>query len=211
MDRDLREAERSGDPVAVLRERLRAGELTRKHVELAASLGHPVAGALYPEAAALVWTAQALEAKAKAVLEASQLLGETLPARVAADWAESVLPVFESMRPGINKVPREAIAAARAWAECPCEEHRLAAAAAGSEAASAAEAIDDEEDADDRKGAYAADAAQGACLAANAGTETAALFAAKAARSATRALERSDAERKWQSLRLAAYVLGEVE
>jgi hypothetical protein len=132
MDRDLREAERSGDPVALLRERLRAGELTQAHVELAASLGHAAARELCPEVELVVdWYYESHDA----ITAAASLLGETLPARIAADWAERGLPLWKPKSPRDN-APRDAIAAARAWANCPCEAHKVAA----SEAAAAARA-----------------------------------------------------------------------
>jgi hypothetical protein len=44
----------------------------------------------------------------------------------AADCAESTLRQFEGQYPDDGR-PRAAVAAARAWSDCPCEEHRLAA------------------------------------------------------------------------------------
>ena len=59
MDRYLREAERSGDGVALLKAKLRVGELTKAHVELAASLGHTAALELFPDVDAVDWDALA--------------------------------------------------------------------------------------------------------------------------------------------------------
>jgi hypothetical protein len=158
MDKDVREAERSGDVAGLLRARLRAGELTQAHVELAASLGHASALELCPKVELVNWSSNEV---GETLETATTLLGdETLPARVASDWAERVLPLFEAVfQPceylpnGVLEVvnftaeetrrrkaraaeefpyaeatkPREAVAAARAWAACPCQEHRGAA------------------------------------------------------------------------------------
>lgn len=127
MDRELRGAERSGDPVALLRARLRAGELTEAHVALAARLGHTAARGIVSDETLVDW-ADAYQRR-QAIEASRELLGDTLPVRVAADWAERALPAWENSGLGgnhpHNKRPREAIAAAKAWAACPCEKHRL--------------------------------------------------------------------------------------
>ena len=79
-DSKLRDLERSGDGVGLLRERMRAGQLTREHVELAASLGHAHARVVCPESELVTYADLSME-----VQRATALLGETLPARLAAD------------------------------------------------------------------------------------------------------------------------------
>jgi hypothetical protein len=147
--------ERARDPVALLRERLRAGELTLEHIEFAARLGHAAARELCPgvelvgwrmsfdrsfdENQTWIWPELGAEVAAymaarvppsSAVREATALLGdETLAACVAADWAESVLRLFKGPYTKDTSA-REAIDAARRWAASPCEKYRRRAAAA---------------------------------------------------------------------------------
>ena len=185
-------ATRQRGSAAHLNARVRAGELTAEHVTLAASLGHAAARELDP--VPLVDWAN-WDARRGAISAARDLLDETLPARVAADWADRVLPLWEAKHPDDDR-PRKAIEAARAWAECPCDEHTKAAAAAYAAAYAAACAAYAAHGA-----AYAAHAAACAAYAARA-RATAARDAATAARDA------ADAEQEWQRLRLAAYVLG---
>ncbi len=127
--------------------------------------------------------------------------------RAACDWAEHVQP---DPVPGASAL---AVALARAWADCPCEEHRLAAYAAAGAARHAANA------ANTANNAYAAYAAHAARHAANAAAERTAdeatayavaaaayaAYAAHAAAYAARAAERTAAnaaEREWQGRRL---------
>jgi hypothetical protein len=260
MDKDLRQADRSGDAAGVLRARLRAGELTQQHVELAARLGHPAALELFPDAPPVDW--ENSDAPDVAIATARDLLTKTLPARVAADWAERALRVWEGRHPNDPR-PRKAIAAARAWAGCPCREHQKAVGAADRAASDAAWLVPDFDttpaadaaacaagaaefyDCNDgdalvinsasASAGYAAEAiaesvhpphggALKALAAAVAGVaeavganaiaaakvvEAEVLAAGDAAEIASAAL--LVAEREWQRLRLAAYVLGEVE
>ena len=104
--RELQRQVSAGDVEAetkLLLERVRAGELTQAHVELAATLGHAAALELFPDAEAVEWTAPPpgavlrppLGGLTDVVAKAVELLGdETLPACVTADWAERVLSVF---------------------------------------------------------------------------------------------------------------------
>lgn len=271
MDRDLREAERSGDHVALLWGRVRVGEVAPAHVEFAARLGHVAALTLFPmsdrraltdargllrkdlfpdvdEAAELAgWLPPGVrfaidwgdrDGPEEAIDEAATLLGDhTLSARVAADWAERVLPVFEGQYPKDAR-PRDAIAAARAWIACPCEDHRQLAKASADGPASDAY-LDAYEAAVAAEAAGASDAVGAACAvyvtesardaaaaAANAGKGLAAYKAGFAAHAAAQMRGRQtggrswrrtregqlahDAEHEWQRLRLAAYVLREV-
>lgn len=224
MDERLRSAERSGDPGAVLRWRMRAGQLTPERVTLAARLGHPVARQLYPDVEPLVWEEQA----GAAVESARKLVDKALQARVTADWAERVLPRWEGQHP-TDARPRVAIAAARAWAACPCAEHEAAA-----EVASAAAEAAAYESRQAAPGAPSAlerlaraimgppqrpqdleerDPARLACKAADSAASEAyaGCGAASGASNAAAAAEDPDAERVWQALRLAAYLLDEVE
>ena len=223
-DERTREHERqaaSGDVEAAtagLRERMRAGELTQEHVELATSLGHDVARALCPDAVSMDWGTH--HQRLEAIAAATRLKDKTLSVSVAADWAERALPSWEAEHPP-NGAPRRAIAAARAWVACPCEAHGLL----------ADDAIDTAGPVYDAAGLRttlkgAACAAYAAADAAAAKTTDAAVFAAASA--STAALPRRpqprlvvsaaesarsltlDAEREWQRLRLAVYVLGEL-
>lgn len=126
--RDLERKLAAGDveaAAAVLRERMRAGEAA--HVELAARLGHTLAQRLCPDAEPLDWSDD--ELRLAAIQQAARLEGKTLPAQVAADWAERALPVWEKV--GTGRRPHEAIEAVRAWVAFPCEEHRRMAGTAG--------------------------------------------------------------------------------
>jgi hypothetical protein len=216
VDRRLREAERVGDPVALLRARLRAGELTHKHVELAASLGHVAAREVCPVVALVKWGGQTTD-QLKLLGVASTLLGDKkLPTRLAADWAEGVLPLFERQHPRDTR-PFEAIAAARAWVACPCKLHyRGASGASGRADAAGVKAAT-------KAARGAAEAASSAARGAFTGPKGAvlhhsilaahmAVVAAAGEGGRTRAARAGRAaEREWQRLRLAAYVLGEVD
>jgi len=104
---------------ALLQERARVGEVTLAQIELAAALGREDAAVLFPDVARVQWSDLA---KKRAVITSAQdLLGDvTLPARVAADWAEHVLNVFEEAHPE-DDLPRRSIEAARAWAQDPTD------------------------------------------------------------------------------------------
>jgi len=225
-DRTTRTAERlaaAGDPAARARylvARLRTGTVSREQVALAARLGAPVAREVLPGEPLVDWADYT--ARKAAIAETQAIVGRPSVVRCAADWAERVLPAWERDRAGDGR-PRVAIAAARAWADCPCEGHEAAAKAAA-DAASDASAS-----------AYAADAAYYASASAYAAAASASAYAyaacaayaayaacaaaAAAYASATTAYAAyaayvaadSDSEREWQRLRLAAYVLGEVE
>ena len=126
--RNLERAAAQGDVDAgtkLLLERMRAGELTQGHVELAAILGHSLARVLYPEVERVDWSLE--EPQLDAILRGAELLDKTLPARVAADWAERALPRWETLYSDDTRL-HEAIAAARVFARCPCQQHCLAAA-----------------------------------------------------------------------------------
>jgi hypothetical protein len=171
---------------------------------LAARLGHSEARAAHPDGAPVDWADW--QARLAAIREASELCGRPLPAAVAADYAERVLPLWEAVHPGDPR-PREAFAAAREWAECPCEGHRLAAAAAANAAPAGAADY----------AAYAAYAAAAATLRvavayASDAAAYAAAYAAYAAAGDTAAdnAAATAAEGQWQQRRLAAYLMGEV-
>jgi hypothetical protein len=134
MDRELREAERSGDSVAQLRARLRAGTLTQAHMDLAASLGHAAARELCPGIEEAVWQHGKLE---PVLIHAAELLGQTGLVRVVVAWAEHALWHANDSETHDSRA-RDAIAAAICWVDCPCEDHRLAADAAGLKAWQAA-------------------------------------------------------------------------
>jgi hypothetical protein len=203
----------------VLRERVRAGELTPAQIELAARLGHVDARALLPEAEDFPWSDR--ELVRSAIRDSAALLGtDTLPARVAADWAERVLPDFEAAFTHDAR-PREAIVAARAWAACPCLQHELAAL----DAANAAYAAASETSyapgwcAGARASAHAAACATTESSNAQVATDAASAATASAVRAAERAADYvlgTDAPARkrmqvWQGLRLASYLLREIE
>lgn len=211
-DSRLRHAERSADAVTLLRERLRAGECTQDHVELAASLGHSDARELCPDVKLVNWE-EGTQVRG-ALRRAALLLSESLPVRVAADWVERVLPTWEQHATADMR-PHEAVAAARAWASCPCDEHRDAAQVAqvAVDAAAAEVIADANDDTPLARAAWAvATAADGAARAAGGGSAAAAFEANSVASSAVKAAYNADpeAERNWQRLCLAAYVLRQV-
>lgn len=113
-----------------------AVSLSRERLELATRLGHPDAPQPSPEVALVVWSDSG--EREQVIGQVASLLGETIPARVAADWAEHVLPLWEIEYPDDLR-PHQAIAATRAWAACPCEEHGRAAADAATAARAAPE------------------------------------------------------------------------
>jgi hypothetical protein len=212
--RDLQRRATSGDPeaaAAALRERVRCGELTNDHVELAAYLGHKGARALCPEKEEVEWIS--IKDQRQAVMEAARRVGKTLPARVAADWAGRWLPKWEAVYPDDPR-PRAAISAARAWADCPCEDHRAQCARAMDAAQAAANQAGIDEmnaaGAEEEAISLAGDAAIVATNAARAGCATTRGTQATAARDALFFPEDDQEEGEWQRLRLAAYVLGEI-
>ena len=121
----------------------------------------PVEGLSSHLALGTLWEAESrgksVSDKTKTAFESARLVrrvGEiTHPvlANLACDWAEHVQP------DPVPKTSAAAIAAARAWALCPCEEHRAASAHAAAAARAAAALAD----------AYAADAACAAAYAAS--------------------------------------------
>ena len=111
------------------------------------------------------------------------------------DWAEHVQP------DPVPKESREAIAAARAWAACPCEEHRVGAdraayAAFAANAAARTAAAD---------AAFAANAAYRTAVAA-AGTDAVLLGLPTASFAANAAARSARDERTWQGERLLELV-----
>ena len=238
MDKALREAERSGDAVRLLRERLRAGELTQKRLELAASLGHAAARELCPEVESVNWlSVHWAEFRGRQPAKTRRMAGElvstahdllrdrTLPVRVASDWAEHVFHHFEAARPEDDR-PRKAIDRARAWVAGSTADARHGIAVEAAAAASAAaDAGFDVHDAPpgaispNGAAANAAFAAQAVAAAAAYADNDAHDAMDAACHAAHLVAEHADpdepvareAEREWQRLRLAAYVLGEVD
>ena len=157
-----------------LRQRIRAGELDERRVQLAAWLGYEpalqAAEPVGPEAPA--WAAD--WSPARRVLRWGGVLTHVEIVTLSCDFAER-LPQEDA--------GRAAIAAARAWAACPCEEHRQAAKAAA-------------------EAAWAA-AASGAAWAA-AVAEAVAVAVAVAEAAALGAADESD----WQALRIGEVLCG---
>jgi hypothetical protein len=227
MDRALRHAERSGDAAALLRERMRAGELTLEHIELAARLGHPVARTLCPSVALVDWPADGVDPggmtafglsvrlrpspRQRVIQHAAELCGVALGVRVAADWAERVLPIVEAAHPGDPR-PRHAIAAARACAQDPSPETVTAAKVAQDKAFDAAGHHRGDPNRTLRVSADAAAYAAGAAshwLDPDDAAFEVSDCAAWAASNAGAASADPDREYEWQRLHLAAGVLGE--
>ena len=119
IDHDLRWAVRAGDPTALLAARLRAGDVSPERVALAAALGHAAALEL-SDPAALPGDPRK---RAQAACEA---LGKVESVRWACDLADRALA--HAWTDSSDPRPAKAVAAARAWADCPCEAHRAAAA-----------------------------------------------------------------------------------
>lgn len=178
------------DPIAALRlitERLRLGLVTNERVKAAAECGHPAASVLFP-------------VDRTEDLQGMDLLTTFEQRLFACDCAERVLPIFERERPG-DKRPREAIETARRFARGEASERELSVA---EEAAW---------DAWDGSWAAAGSAAWAAAHGAVAWSAAGSAVRASArdavgasARDAARA-----AEIYWQRLRLAAYLLGEID
>ncbi|MCC6752073.1 MAG: hypothetical protein IT371_30755 [Deltaproteobacteria bacterium] len=223
-DERRRAAERSGDPVAVLRERLRRGEVTTEQVRIAAALGDERALALEPGRRDhdVVDDVGGIRLVGRALRDP-----HGLAVSVAADAAESVLPL-SSTSSGAS--PRRAIDLARRWVRdrrgVSAESLRDAMNAA---AAAALRATDDGAYVDEMIAASAALTAQTAMAAADevsrhvasaAGAGRTAGLAAMAVRRAVwaRADSGTGAEEgeddpyasPWLLTRLIAYVLREI-
>ena len=207
-DARLRQAQResaTGDPESMARfyrARVHAGVLNEDHVILAASLGDPAALVLCPNVASVNWRKRI----SHAIQAAADLCGRTLPALIAADWAERSLPKWESLYPD-DRRPHEAIAAARAWAECPCDSCRGTALSAA-EALRPISASSSPDlpawDTADWDAAKSAENSRFAVYATSANPDKASRCAAMSSRTT---MEPDDAEREWQRMRLAHYVL----
>jgi hypothetical protein len=126
-DLALRRAEREHDVVNVLAARIRCAEISPDRVAYAAALGHPAA-LLIAEPAEL--PAEPRERSARG----ARLLGHVETVRWACDLAERAV---DHAWTTFDPRPADAIAAARRWADCPCEEHRQDAEAAWTSAEAA--------------------------------------------------------------------------
>jgi len=115
-DRAYRRTERY-DPVAALAWRLRFGEIDPMRVAYAAALGHPVALQVVEPAELPA------DPRSRVELGVGQL-SYVAAVRWAADLAETA--VVRATH-GDDLRPASAIAAARAWADCPCREHAITA------------------------------------------------------------------------------------
>ena len=133
-DAAARLADRRG--TRTLADRLRRGEVDPHRVALASYLGHAEALAIMPPAELDVPDWAACWSPVRRVLRWGGLDQVTL-VRLACDLGERSLP---RCRPEDREACEAAYAAARAWAACPCEEHRSAAWARSAAAWSAAAA-----------------------------------------------------------------------
>ena len=150
----MTDATTRAQPTAFLRQRIRSGELDERRVQLAAWLGYePALQAAEPVGPEDVPSWAADWSPAHRVLRWGGALTHVEIVTLACDFAERVPQ---------EDAGRAAIAAARAWASCPCEEHR--------QAAKAAEAAASAVIAADTAAAVIAAAAASAAVAASAAT-----------------------------------------
>jgi hypothetical protein len=181
------------------------------------------------------------ERRESAILGSAHLLAdETFPVRVAIDWAERVLPVFEAWITSASlsdydeaEYPAKALRAARTWSERPHAKAAKYAEGAADFANLAAEFARGE--CWSSLPSLAAEACAWAAIAvAQSEARTQGHAVAQASHCAANARDNRssavgwlralfgpwrpgkggidpDAEREWQRLRLAAYVLGEVQ
>jgi hypothetical protein len=171
---------------------IRVGELDLQDVELASSLGHPLAIAVVGSRPLLDWSNWTIrENTYKKLIEEGK---KPLVVLQISDVAEMALQEFESRYPNDAR-PRQAIQAARRWAKEPTEENRTAAAAAYAAYTAAYAAAN---------AAYAA--AANAAYAAAYTTATAAYAAAYAAANAAYAAANAAYDR--QKHLLAEYLIG---
>ena len=112
-DTALRQAHRA-DPVAALAWRLRTDAITHERVAYAATLGHETA-------LQVVEPAKLPRGPRTRTQCGAVLLSPIEAVRWATDLAE--LAVDRAWTDASDTRPADAIAAARAWADCPCEEH----------------------------------------------------------------------------------------
>lgn len=103
--------------------KLRSGEIRREHVELAAQLGHPWAQKIVGPVPIIDFTTR--EDRIKFFDSLKQIDGNCyFIVKLACILAEHILPRFENVfRHELR--PRQAILAARQWANTPTEENRL--------------------------------------------------------------------------------------
>ena len=197
---------------SVLLDRLRAGLVSPHHLAVAGWLGDTAAAQCAP-----AWVPVPVQHRSYPVRHALRHAGLESPllVRLAADFAAHALPLFETAHHGDLR-PRAAIEAARAWAACPCEEHRLVAAAAYADADTYAYA-DAYADADAYAYAAAAAAADAAYAYAAAAAADAADAAAAAYAAAAAAYACADAyaaarqaEREWQRLHMISVLTGDL-
>ncbi len=145
-DADLRDLERrwkeSGghdDAVRYLQSRLRASDLPRERVEVAAWLGHPAACAVLGDDAPSGIAPWDL----RACVEALGRWGAPWVVRGAAGVLERAFPLMEDRTdPRWVAGVRTTLEAVRNVLACPCAEHRRAAHAAAGEASDTARAIE---------------------------------------------------------------------
>jgi len=90
-------------------------------IKLAAQLGDKISLSKFPEVNQCDW--ENWKERKNLLREAEKELGKPKIVEFTADIAERTLHIFEAKYPGDLR-PREAIAAARAWAKCPCEKHK---------------------------------------------------------------------------------------
>ncbi len=211
---------------AALRERMREGTLTSEQVKLAAQLGHAGARLLRPKVRPYEWPdPRFTRGWISQAAEVSKI--ETVPTRLAVEFAERVVSVCEQSKlrgRGRTKLEkaRRAIEAARDWLECPCEEHGEAAQAAARDATRrprmagqikaerrryrAQQGLPPLPPRQPTAADYCVRAAASAARSVVRGNSA----VGDAAHSAVAAVADPSAEQEWQRLRLVAYVLGEV-
>jgi hypothetical protein len=186
--RHLERGASAEDAAAVLRHRIRTGELDERRVALAGFLGYEPALLASEPVRLNVPSYAAKWSRVRGVLRFGGL-DQRLLVTLAADFAERVPQGPEG---------RVAITAARAWVACPCPDHAAAAQAARAAAWAAAWAAESAAAAPAAAGAAAAWAA----AAAEEAAEAAAWAAAQAATAADAAAARA-AEEVWQAEHMA--------
>jgi len=117
VDKDLREAERTGDQARLLRFKMKSGQLSWERVKLAAQLGDADAKQLFPEQPPnFSIFSNSVLSLGRLLRKAEEVLGKSKIVEFAADCSEKVLNIFETRYPKDLR-PRNAIIAARMWAK----------------------------------------------------------------------------------------------
>ncbi len=118
--------------------RVERGDLEREKLELAAYCSHE------PARVALGASAPTVEGALEGFAGGLTKWGKVAQTAAAVSLADDVLPTWSTQLPEDTR-PREAVAAAVEWLECPCSDHAAKAERAAEEAEEALGAVDHEE------------------------------------------------------------------